>query len=274
MTMPRLPGPKSTSRIGFGTWRMGGLRSADSVHDAEETRAIGFALDHGINVLDTAEMYGAGHAEELVARALAGRDRESIYVITKVLPEHLDRDAVARSARASLRRMGLTYADLYLIHWPPERTEMIREGIRAMEDLVREGLVRAIGVSNFGVREMEEAMAAASRTEISANQVKYSLRHREPEREVIPFCEDHHIAVIAHTPLDRGGVADLPAVREVAGRTGHTPVQVALNYLVPRTVPIPKATRIDHLEELLGSLGWELSAADRERLRSEGPPAR
>lgn len=241
---------------------MGGIRQPDPRNDRAEVQAIVHALDHGLNVLDTAEMYGNGHAEELVAKALKGRDREEIYLITKILPSHLDRAQVERSARQSLARLGVSYVDLYLIHWPPKERIKIAEGIRAMEGLVQEGLVRSIGVSNFNVADMELAMSSAKREEIAANQVEYSLVVRDAEREVIPFCERNGITVISYTPLAEGRVAGLKSVRQVAAKVGKTPIQVALNYLVPRSVPIPKASKIDHLDEVLGSLGWELSRED------------
>lgn len=265
--MVRTIAGKKLSDMGIGTWKMGGGESPSTTHDESDVEMIELALDRGINVIDTAEMYGAGHSEELVGKAIVGRDREKLFIITKVLPAHLSHDKLIRAATQSLRRLGTDYIDLYLIHWPPAKLELIKEGIAAMEELVRDGLVKAIGVSNFDVPEMRYAIGTTRGSKIAANQIEYSLAEMGPEREVIPFCEKNGIEVIAYTPIADGRVADIKRVQEVAKRTDHTPIQVAVNYLFKRSIPIPKASREKHMLELLGSVGWELSAKDYAYLR-------
>jgi diketogulonate reductase-like aldo/keto reductase len=265
--MVELLGKKKISPIGIGTWKMGGKDGMDRTHDADDVKAISYALDHGVNVIDTAEIYGKGHSEELVAKAIKGRDRESLYIITKVHPAHLEHDQLMRSARASLDRMGCGYIDLYLVHWAPPRIEMVREGLRAMEELVSKGLVRSIGVSNFSSQETLFAMESLRREKLVANQIEYSLLAREPESDIIPFCEKNGIVVISYTPLADGRVATYGPAMEVARSLGRTPVQVALNYLMRNSLPIPKASRVDHMKEILGSMGWSLDPKDVKRLQ-------
>jgi diketogulonate reductase-like aldo/keto reductase len=261
-------GKKRISPIGVGTWKMGGKDGMDRTHDADDVKAIGYALDHGISVIDTAETYGNGHSEELVAKAIKGRDRESLYIITKVLPTHLGHDQLMKSAKHSLDRMGCGYIDLYLIHWTPPKLEMVKEGLQTMEELVKQGAVRSIGVSNFNVQETLFAMEATRSEKIVANQIEYSLLARDPESDVIPFCEKNGIVVISYTPLADGKVTTYGPARDIARSTGRTPVQVALNYLMRRSLPIPKASRIDHLKEILGSVGWTLEPEDVKRLQA------
>jgi diketogulonate reductase-like aldo/keto reductase len=265
--MVEVLGKKRISPIGIGTWKMGGKDGMDRTHDADDVKAIGYALDHGVSVIDTAEIYGKGHSEELVAKAIKGRDRESLYIITKVHPSHLEHDQLMRSAKASLDRMGCGYIDLYLIHWPPPKMELVKDGIHAMEELVKQGVVRSLGVSNFNVQETLFAMESARSEKIVANQIEYSLLMREPESDVIPFCEKNGIVIISYTPLADGRVATFGPAQEVAKRLGRTPVQVAVNYLMRNSLPIPKASRIDHMKEILGSVGWALGPSDIKKLQ-------
>lgn len=260
-------GGKMVSPIGIGTWHMGGNEILVSRNrDKEEIAAIRFAIENGINVIDTAEMYSRGHAEELVGQAIKGFDREKLYIITKVLPTHAKYESVLRAAQNSVERLG-TYADLYLYHWPNPLVK-IGETISAMEKLVDEGKVKSIGVSNFGVRELEEAVSSAKKYEIVANQIHYSVMKKGPESELIPFCEKNKIKVIAYTPIEYGRVAMVPEVQKVAKEYDKTPIQVALSYLTKRSLPVPKASRVDHLKEILGAMDLKLKEKDYERIAS------
>lgn len=256
---------KMVSPIGIGTWHIGGGQDADRSDDDAGVAAIRLGLGRGMNLVDTAEMYGAGHTEELVGRAIAGIDREELCIISKVWHNHLRRRDVLSSAKASLSRLGLKYMDLYLVHWPNPEID-IKETIGAMEELVDLGIVRHIGVSNFGVAELEGAMAACRKYEIEANEIKYSLAEKGCERDIIPFCEKNGIRVIAYTPLAKGSVGGIKAVAEVAVEEGRTPVQVALNYLMRRSIPIPKASSGRHWDEIAGAMDWRMDDAHYARL--------
>ncbi len=260
-------GGKRISPLGIGTWHMGGGSIlSDTKNDNADIAAIRFAIDNGVNVIDTAEMYGHGHAEELVGRAIKDHDRDGLFIITKVLPTHLGHNALKKAAMASLERMKCDYIDLYLIHWltPGANLEV---AVSAMEELVDEGVVRHIGVSNFDVKETKRAMAAAKKNRILANQVHYNLFDKSPEEELLPFFKKNKIEFIAYTPLSKGylgkgNIEDIPEVKEISERTGRTPVQIALNYLMKRALPIPKSSNKEHLREIFGAIGWELGSKD------------
>jgi diketogulonate reductase-like aldo/keto reductase len=266
---------ESVAAIGLGTWNMGGRESPDYRDDERLIEAISYAVELGMNHIDTAEMYAAGHAEELVGEAVKQFSRDEVFIATKVWPSNLRYEDVIRSCRRSLERLQLKYVDLYMVHWPNPRIPL-QETMKAMEKLVKDGLVRYIGVSNFDVELLEEAMNALKREEIVANQVEYSLEAREVERELIPFCERNGITVTAYTPLGKGRIPAEAAsntprgkiLAEMAQRYGKTPVQIALNWVIwrPNVITIPKAARKEHLEENAGAAGWRLTEEDYKRL--------
>jgi diketogulonate reductase-like aldo/keto reductase len=243
--------------IGQGTWRMGEDRGAHR----EELGALRLGLDLGLTHVDTAEMYGSGGAERLVGEAIAGR-RESVFLVTKVLPSNASYRGTLRACEASLRRLRTDYVDLYLLHWWSDE-HPIGETMRAMEELVSKGRVRLVGVSNLDVAQLEAARAVLGRERLVCNQVLYHLRDRSVEKDVLPYCERHGIAVVGYTPLARGGFLRGP-VAEVARRHGRTPRQVALNFLTrrPSLFTIPKASRPDHVRENAAALDFELSPDD------------
>jgi len=260
---------EKVAALGLGTWGMGGWTSADGGHDAEAVGALRRGIELGLTLIDTAEMYGRGHAEELVAQAVAGA-REKVFIATKVSAEHLDYDGVLRAAEGSLRRLGVATIDLYQVHWPNTKVP-IAETMKAMERLVDEGKVRYVGVSNFSVDLTRRAMEALSRCPLVSNQVEYSLLNREVERDLLPFCQRNGVTVIAYTPLAKGRVCEgrVGERLEAIGRKhGKTAVQVALNWLMSRegVVPIPKAMRLEHVEEMAGSVGWRLTGDDLRAL--------
>lgn len=259
---------KKVSKIGFGTWKIGGgYWSADRTRDPQWIELLRYVYDRGINLFDTAEMYGGGHTEELVGQALKDYDEEEFTIITKVWNNHLSYDDVIKSAKASLRRLNVKLIDLYLIHWPSPSVPL-RETIRAMEKLVDDGVVRCIGVSNFDVTLVQEAMEVSSRYQIEANEIEYSYVHREPEAQLIPFLERNNIKVIAYSPLGRGEISRDARLAEVAKRYGVTPIQVGLNYVARRAIPIPKASTKAHVDELAKVLEWDLKEEDYLHLSS------
>ena len=262
--------------IGLGTWRIGGGMAADYSMDREAVEAIRYAVELGMNHIDTAEIYGGGHAEELVGEAVKIFRRDEVFITSKVWHTNLRYDDVIKACERSLRRLGTGYIDLYLIHWPNPAVP-ISETMKAMEKLHREGKIRYIGVSNFSVKELEEARQVLSTTDVVANQVEYSLYERRVERDLIPYCSREGITVIAYSPLGKGRIAREAAeggsarariLNEIAEKYSKTPVQVALNWVIWReeVVAIPKSIKKDHLRENAGAAGWRLGAEDYRRI--------
>ncbi|MGI0141595.1 MAG: aldo/keto reductase [Candidatus Micrarchaeales archaeon] len=257
---------KRVSPIGIGTWGMGGWIFSDKKNDEKEIAALKFALDNGINAIDTAELYGRGHAEELVAEAIKGKNREELHITSKIWPTHLDKKGITKGIDNSLRRLGTKYLDLYLIHWPNPIAN-ITEAISALESLVDDGRIKSFGISNFGVRDTQKAIDATKKYSIEANQIDYSLLQKEPEAELIPFCEKNKIKIIAYTPLGKGSVAKSKPIIQIAQKYKKTPIQVALNYLMRNSFPIPMSTNTDHIKEIIGCMGWELNDEDYTYLK-------
>ena len=280
--------------LGMGTWGMGGRSTANRSQDRIAVKALreGIklslapspfhhllserpckALRNGIKLgmahIDTAEMYGAGHSEELVGEAIKPFEREKIFITTKVSPENLRFDDLVNAAKRSLKRLQVDYIDLYLVHWPNPNIPL-KETVNALEYIVEQGFTRFIGVSNFSVKLLEEARSYLSKQKIVANQVDYSLLHRDPERELLPYCQKEGIMLIAYTPLAKGRLAQpgFNLLDKIAEKYNKTQAQVALNWLISkeRVIAIPKAAKIEHLKENFGAIGWQLSAEDIEKL--------
>ena len=243
--------------IGQGTWRMG----EESGRRKDEVAALRLGIELGMTHVDTAEMYGDGGAERLVAAAIAGQ-RDRVFLASKVLPSNASRAGTIRACEASLRRLGTDHLDLYLLHWWSER-HPVEETMAAMAELVRRGLTRLVGVSNFDVGQMRRAQAALGDLPLACNQVLYHLRDRTIEQDLVPHCERKRVAVVGYTPLARGGYMK-DAVADVARRHGRTPRQVALNFLTrrPSMFTIPKASRPEHVRENAGALDFSLTPAD------------
>ena len=251
--------------IGLGTWKMGGSFRPDRSKDPQWMDAIKYFCKQSIQLvgqalIDTAEMYGAGHAEELVGQAIKEFDREKIFIVTKVSASHLHKDEVIRSAKKSLDRLQEDYIDLYLIHWPNPSIPL-KETMKALETLVNDNLVRFIGVSNFGIKLLEEARSYLNRTDIVLNQVKYSLMDRLPEDRLLPYCQKEGITLMAYTPLELGQVMKNKFLIEIGKKIGKSPAQVALNWLIckERVTTVTKSEKKRHIDDILGTMGWRLS---------------
>ncbi len=265
------PIKNSTDRIpaiGLGTWKIGGNFVPDYSKDTLWIDALRYGIEYSIEkigfaLIDTAELYGAGHSEELVGEAIKDFPRERVFIVTKVKSENLRYERVIRSAKASLERLKTNYIDLYLVHWPNPRIPL-SETMRALEKLYNEGIVRYIGVSNFDVRLMEEARTYLSVTDIIVNQIKYSLLDRHAEKEIISYCQKEKIIVMAYTPLEHGKVLRLEIIRKLAEKYGISPAQIALNWLIskPLIVTIPKAEKKKHIKENIDTMGWRLHEED------------
>mgnify|MGYP000259323564 CR=1 FL=1 len=254
-------------KLGIGTYMM--ERDPESA-----VSAIRRAIELGMGLIDTAEIYGWGKVEEIVGRAVEPYDREEYFIVTKVWVTNLKRRDVLKSAAKSLKRLKTGYIDLYLIHWPTPSVKLA-ETLGAMEELVSEGLIRYIGVSNFDLSLLREAVLTLKSREIAANQVKYSLLDRWVEGGLLQYCQEEGITLMAYSPLEKGLLAARPPdqLKAVAARVGRTPAQVALNWLIskPRVIAIPKASRVEHVEENYGAVGWRLSEEDARLLDSLAP---
>src|SRR5919109_2610315 len=249
--------------IGMGTWMIEG-RSNSAERQAIESLRLGLQL--GMKHIDTAEMYGNGRVEELVAEAMNGR-REEVFLVSKVLPSNASYKGTLKACRQSLKRLKTEWLDLYLLHWPGSYP--LRETMRAMEKLVDDGMIRFIGVSNFDVKELDAAQRALSKHRLACNQVLYHLGYRGIERRILPYCSKEGIAIVGYSPF---GHAIFPSpqssggmvLAQIAERYYHTPRQVARNFLTsnPSVFTIPKASRPEHVKENSGSTGWDMTADD------------
>jgi diketogulonate reductase-like aldo/keto reductase len=262
--------------IGLGTWAIGGRSTGDSSRDDEGVEALKLGLELGMTLIDTAEMYGAGHSEEVVSRVLKTWNKP-VCLASKVSPSHFAYDDVLRSARKSLERLKVRRMDLYQLHWPNSQIP-IQETMRAMEKLVRDGMIRHIGVSNFSVEQMKEAQAALSKETIVSNQMEYSLIDRSIETDVLPYCQEEGLTVIAYSPLGQGKIpkgrgASFRVLDQVAAEHGKTRNQVALNWVLRKVpvVTIPKAADKSHVRENAQVAAWKLTPDDLRRLDTAFP---
>ena len=255
----RLPDGKRVPALGQGTWRIG----EDHRARAREVAALRLGIELGMSLIDTAEMYGNEHVEELVGEAIAGR-RDDIFLVSKVLPSNASYEGTIKACKRSLKRLKTDWLDLYLLHW--RGSYPLSETMRAMEKLVAEGLVKYIGVSNFDVEDLKEAEQVLQTEQIACNQVLYNLRDRGIERRLLPYCSKKRIAIVGYAPFGHGNFP-YPSSREgkllieIGRRHNRTPKQVALNYLTrhPSTFTIPKTTRSERVRENSGGVGWQLT---------------
>lgn len=243
--------------LGLGTWEMG-VRRADRTR---EVAALQLGYDLGMTLVDTAEMYAQGGAEEVVGESLRGR-RDGIFVVTKVLPENASRRGTVRAAERSLQRLGIDCIDLFLLHWAGDHP--LAETLAGFEELHAAGKIRHWGVSNFDVHEMEAAEEQPGGSAIAADQVYYNLARRGIERRLVPWCAARRIVVMAYSPLDQGRLEERPALREVAQRHDATAAQVAIAWSMrlPETVTIPKAAKARHVRENAAAAALGLDADD------------
>ena len=294
----------NVSVIALGSGAMGESPDGAPVDDREAIAAIHHAIDAGCNLIDTAPSYGWGHAEELVAKAIVGR-RKDIFLATKCglipgangdgpLRRSLAKTSILQECERSLRRLRTDVIDLYQCHWPDTQTP-IRETVEALQTLRAQGKIRAVGLCNFGCNEIAAAREYGG---IDAVQTSFSLLHRHAEDELLPFCTEHGIAVLAHSPLARGLLTGtltpesrftglrardpdfvgeryrrhlriVDRLRSVAEELGKTLTQLAINWVLHHpgvTVPIVGVQRPTHVIDVLGGIGWRLSDADRARI--------
>lgn len=252
--------------FGLGTWHMG----EDPARRNDEVAALRLGLELGVTLLDTAEMYGDGRAEEVVAEAVSGR-RDQVFLVSKVLPHHAGRKGTIQAAEASLRRLGTDRIDLYLLHWRGQLP--LGETLAAFMDLRRQGKIRFYGVSNFDVDDLEELAGVPGGDDVAVNQVLLNPACRGPERRVIPWCRQRDVGIMAYSPLAEGHLPRPAGLTETAARHSVSPEQVALAWLLSwdDVVVIPKATRLDHVGDDVAAVDLRLDDEDRRRLETAFP---
>jgi diketogulonate reductase-like aldo/keto reductase len=267
--LPRvtLPDGESIPAFGLGTWHMG----EDRRRRAEETAAVKLGIELGMTLIDTAEMYGNGGAEAIVADATAGI-RDGLFIVSKVLPYNASRKGVVEACERSLKRLKTDRIDLYLLHW--RGSVPLAETVEAFAKLQRDGKIRHHGVSNFNTDDMQEWVALAGGEGVASNQILYNLSRRGPEFELIPWCRERRISIMAYSPLEQGRMLGNRGLQQVAARHGATPAQVALAWLLRQDgmIVIPKATRPEHVRENRAALDVRLSDADVAELDRAFPP--
>ena len=253
--------------LGVGTWRMG-ERKAER---AAEVAAIKLALDLGIRLIDTAEMYGEGGAEEMLSEALAGR-REEIFLVSKVYPHNAARKGVLAACERSLKRLKTDRLDLYLLHWPG--SVPVAETIGAFETLAKDGKIRHWGVSNFDAAQMAGVAGAPNGGNCASNQVLYHLGSRGIEWKLLDECAKQNVMVMAYSPLGQGPLLRQPALKAVADKHGVEPAAIALAWVLrhPGVITIPKAVRAEHVKANLKALDVSLDADDLKALDAAFPP--
>lgn len=253
--------------LGLGTWGMGEA----AARRTEEVAALRLGLDLGMTLIDSAEMYGEGGAEEVVAEAVAGR-RDEVFVVSKVYPHNASRRGAVAACERSLRRLRMECIDLYLLHW--RGSHPLAETMEAFQRLRRDGKIRHYGVSNLDADDMEELWAVDGGPGTAANQVLYNLSRRWAEWDLLAWCREHGVPVMAYSPLEQGRAFGGRALRAVAKRHGATPTQVALAWVLGREgmMTIPKATRPRHVRDNRAALDLRLSDDDLGELDRDFPP--
>ena len=254
--------------LGLGTWRMG----ESARQRAGELDALRYGLDLGYPMIDTAEMYGDGGAEEIVGEAIAGRGVRP-FIVSKVYPHNASRAGTIAACERSLKRMRIDRIDLYLLHW--RGGARIEETFEAFHRLRTAGKIGDFGVSNFDLDDMEDA-ARLDRGLNASNQVLYCLSRRGPEFDLLPWMRERSIPLMAYSPLDQGGLVRKAALKKIAGDIGCTPAQLAIAWLLaqPGVVTIPKSSTRDRVKENLGALDVTLTPQLLAELDRAFPPPR
>ncbi|SFI77426.1 Aldo/keto reductase [Paenibacillus sp. UNC496MF] len=265
--------------IGQGTWKFG----EDPRREREEIEALRFGIEQGLTLVDTAEDYASGGSERVVGRAI-GDVRDRVFLVTKVAARNCSYEGVLQAAESSLERLGTSHIDLLLQHWPSDRHE-VAETMSAMAELVKRGMVKHIGVSNFSAALMEEARRGLGDVPLACNQVPYHLNDRSIERGILPYCEANGITVMGYSPFGYApqvfggqgfpepGTEQRRLLDDIGAKHGKTVYQVALNWVLrpERLVTIPKAASRAHIEDNIRAIGWELDGEDLARIEAAFP---
>ena len=265
----RFPNGKPVPALGQGTWKMGEERAKRR----DECAALRLGIDLGMTLIDTAEMYGEGSAEELVGEVIAGR-RAEVFVVSKVYPHNATRQGVAAACERSLRRLKTDYLDLYLLHW--RGNNPLVETLQGFQLLQQAGKIRAYGVSNFDTSDLQEWVALPGGDALATDQVLYNLSRRGIEGGLLPWCRYRGLPVMAYSPIEQGRLLGQPVLGRIATRHGATASQVALAWLLRQDslFVIPKAGSVAHVRENRGAIGIRLTEGDLRELDLAFPPAR
>jgi diketogulonate reductase-like aldo/keto reductase len=263
----KLPSGEAMPVLGQGTWGM----AEDTRRRADEIAALRLGLDLGMTLIDTAEMYADGAAEKLVAEAIAGR-RDEVFLVSKVLPNNASRRGTIAACERSLRRLGTDRLDLYLLHW--RGPIPLEETLDAFAALVRTGKIRHWGVSNFDVSDMEELVDLPGGTAVATNQVLYNLTRRGIEYDLLPWCRERGLPIMAYSPIEQGRLLGHRELQGVAARHGATPAQVALAWVLRQdgVNAIPRAGTPAHVRENRAALDLRLTEQDLAALDRAFPP--
>ncbi|MCF6103515.1 aldo/keto reductase [Mesorhizobium muleiense] len=264
-----LPSGEAVPVLGQGTWKMG----EDARRHADEVNALKLGLDLGMTLIDTAEMYASGGAEEVVADAIAGR-RDEVFLVSKVLPSNASRTGVPAACEASLRHLRTDRIDLYLLHWPG--SVPLAETVEAFEALKKAGKIRHWGVSNFDTHEMEELVSLPAGDGVQTNQILYNLSQRGPEFDLAPWSRQRGIPLMAYSPVDQGVLARNASLEAIAARHDATPAQLALAWVMAQdgVIAIPKASKQEHIRQNVAALDIELTREDFTEIDRAFPPPR
>jgi diketogulonate reductase-like aldo/keto reductase len=267
MKQVRLPSGETVPALGLGTWKMGEAAR----RRADEVAALKLGLDLGMALIDTAEMYGEGGAEEVVGEAIAGR-RDQVFLVSKVYPQNASRSGTVAACERSLKRLKVETIDLYLLHWRGNLP--LAETVAGFDSLVAAGKIRHWGVSNLDTDDMAELRKVRGGTACATNQVLYNLTRRGIEWSLLPGCRDHTIPVMAYTPLEQGRLAGKPALKQIAERHRAKPLQVALAWVLHQdgVIAIPKASQPDHVRDNRAAADITLTKDDLALLDQAFPP--
>ncbi len=248
---------KKISAIGIGTWQLSG--------EDKNIEAIKYAIENGVNFIDTAEVYGT---EPIVSEAIRDFEREDLFIASKVWPTHFHYDELIKACENSLSRLKMEYLDLYQLHWPNSAVP-IEETMRAMEKLVEDGKIRYIGVSNFYLDDLKKAQSVMKKQEIVSDQVEYNIVTRDIEKDgLFDYCNKNGIAIIAYSPLSHGKIFEKSALlsdlQKIGRRYSATPAEMSLAWLLSRenVFPIPKASNVEHMKENVNSVNIKLNDKD------------
>jgi diketogulonate reductase-like aldo/keto reductase len=268
MKTVQLPDGERVPALGQGTWSMGETKRAHS----DEVAALRLGIDLGMTLIDTAEMYGEGGAEEVVADAIDGQ-RDRVFVVTKVYPHNASRTKLPKACERSLKRLRIDAIDLYLLHW--RGSVPLAETVEAFEKLRVAGKIRHWGVSNFDVEDMKELLAIENGSVCAANQVLYHVGERAIESDLLPWSQKNKMPIMAYSPVGHGrGLVENPTLKKIARRHDATPAQIALAWVLrePDVIAIPKASSEKHVRDNARSIDIELTKVDLADLDRAFPP--
>ncbi len=264
-----LPSGEAVPVLGQGTWGL-----AEQLHPhKEEVAALQLGIDLGMTLIDTAEMYGSGAAERLVGEGITGR-RDSVFLVSKVLPHHADQAGTVAACEKSLQRLRTDRLDLYLLHW--RGSIPLQSTIDGFEELMQAHKIRYWGVSNFGMADMEDLGRVIGGANVATNQVLYNLTRRGIELDLLPWCREREIPVMAYSPIEQGRMLSHPVLQRIAAKHDATPAQVGLAWVLrqDRVIAIPRAGSAAHVQENRAALEVKLAAEDFKMLDQAFPAPR